>query len=120
MLNNFDRDNEIRASLDYFDEGTKDEEWMRVVASWDSSSVAVCGDGRILRNKVEKKVLKECGLMFVYLASGWTNLVWVQFAWKIVKVWPDIVKNVKQVRYPMVFEVTPRLKIQSRGRISTL
>jgi len=123
MLDIFEPKHEVRACLDYFDEGTPDIEWIHAIASWNEgeSTVAVCGDGRILRNKAEKRVLKECKLMFVYLAPGWTNLQWPVFAWKIVKVWPDIVRNVEQARYPMVFEVaSSSLKIQSRGRISNL
>ena len=123
MLDNFERQHQVRACLDYFKEGTPDTEWMQVIASWNETetTVAVCGDGRILKNKVEKRVLKECELMFVYLAPGWTNLQWPVFGWKIVKVWPDIVKNVAQARYPMLFEVAVSgLKIQARGRISDL
>lgn len=123
MLDNFEQKHEVRACLDYFDRGTPDTEWMRVVASWDESdtTVVVCGDGRILKNKVEKQVLKECGLMFVLLAPGWLHLEWSVFGWKIVKAWPHIVKNIEQARYPMVFEVpVSGLKIQTRGRISNL
>jgi len=64
--------------------------------------------------------LKECNLMFVCLAPGWPRLPWDDYAWKIVKVWPDIVKNVAQARYPMVFEVTVGLKILIIGQISKL
>lgn len=123
MLAIFEPKHEVRACKDYFDEGTPDTEWMPAIASWNGGqpTVAVCGDGRILKNRVEKRVLKECKLMFVYLAPGWTNLQWPVFAWKIIKVWPDIVRNVKQARYPMVFEVAASsLKIQSGGRISNL
>ena len=121
MLDNFELEHQVRALLDYFDQGTPDIGWMKEIASWDDVTVAVCGDGRILRNKVEKQVLRECGLMFVYLGSGWTNLPWPTFAWKIVKAWPDIKKNVEQARYPMVFEVAVGgLKIRASGRISNL
>ena len=109
--------------LDEFKQGIPDVEWMKEIATWDSNSntVAVCGDGRILKNKAEKKVLKECNLMFVYLAPGWTNLQWPTFAWKIIKAWPDIVKNVEQAGYPMLLEVAAAtLKIKNRGRISRL
>lgn len=59
--------------------------------------------------------------MFVLLASGWTNLEWRDIAWKIVKVWPDVIRNVEQARYPMVFEVTVgTLKIRPMGRVSSL
>ena len=123
MLDIFERQHQVRACLDYFDKGTPDIDWMQAIASWNKTetTVAVCGDGRILKNKVQKRVLKECELMFVYLAPGWTNLQWSVFGWKIVKVWPDIVKNVEQARYPMLFEVAAGgLKIQARGRISNL
>lgn len=123
MLTIFERKHKIRAHCDYFEPGTPDPEWLKVLASWNESetTVVVCGDGRILRNKVQKRILKECGLMFVYLAPGWTTIEWEDFAWKIIKVWPNIVKNVEEATYPMVFEVTVgSLKIQTRGRISNL
>lgn len=121
MLNHFELKYEVRAYSDYFTQGTPDSEWMQKVASWDDVTVAICGDGRILKNKVERQVLKECDLMFVLLASGWTTLQWTVFGWKIVKAWPDIVRNVEQARYPTVFEVTVgNLKVRSRGRTSDL
>lgn len=121
MLNLFEQHHQVRAYLDFFDGGVPDTEWMREIASWDDTTVAICADGRILKNKVEKHVLRECGLMFVYLASGWTHLKWQVYGWKIIKAWPDIVTNVEQARYPMVFEVAVgQLKIQSLGRISDL
>jgi len=123
MLGYVEPQHQVRAFVDYFKSGTPDTVWMREVALWneDETTVIVCGDGRILKNRVEKQVLKECGLMFVLLASGWTNLEWRDFAWKIVKVWPDVIKNVEQARYPMVFEVMAgTLKIHPRGRISAL
>lgn len=120
MLDQFDRKHAVRAFPDSFGAGTPDVEWMREVASWDNDVVVVCGDGRILRNNVEKKVLKGCGFKFVYLAPGWTNLKWDVFAWKIIKVWPDIIRNIEQARYPLVLEVTVGLKVQSWGRIDNL
>ena len=120
MLAAFDREHEMRHALDHFDRGTPDTEWIPVVASWNGDPVAVCADGRILKNKVERQVLKESGLMFVYMASGWTNTPWPDYAWKIVKVWPQIVRNVRQARYPMVFEVSVGLKVQQFARIDRL
>jgi hypothetical protein len=120
MLESFDRKNEIRAHADYFKKGTPDAEWMREVAGWGSDIVAVCGDGRILKNAAERKVLKECNLMFVHLASGWTCLPWEEIAWKFIKAWPSIVKEVCQANHPMLFEVSVNGKISSKGRISSL
>jgi hypothetical protein len=120
MLGHFDRLNEMRPSIEHFEGGTPDIEWMKEVATWDESPNVVCGDCRILRNKVERKVLKECGLMFIYLAPGWTKMRWDDIAWKAIKVWPDIVRNVEQARYPMLFEVTVGLKVQQMGKINLL
>ncbi|MBN2020637.1 MAG: hypothetical protein JW749_10490 [Sedimentisphaerales bacterium] len=117
MLGSFDRRNEMRASIDNFDKGTPDEEWLPKVSSWGDRTVVVSGDARILRNQVQRQVLKECKIAFVYLAPGWTKLPWEEYAWRIVKVWPDIVKNVEQAPYPSVFEVSLGLKVQPEGRI---
>ena len=123
ILDIFDRENQIRACLDYFEAGTSDIEWIQNVASWNEhdSIIALCGDSRILKNEVEKQVLRDCGLMFVLLAPGWLHLPWNTYAWKIVRVWPEIVKNIKDARYPMLFEVpVNNLKIRVLGRLSTL
>jgi hypothetical protein len=82
MLSYFEPRYQVRAHSDYFESGTSDIVWMRELASWnkEETTVAVCGDGRILKNKVEKQVLKECDFTFVLLARGWTNLCWNEFA----------------------------------------
>lgn len=120
MLGQFDRQNQIRAHIDYFKKGTPDVEWIPAVAGWGKDTVIVGGDGRILKNKAERVVLKECNMTFVLLASGWSNFDWNNLAWKMVKVWPEIVKNVAQARFPMLFDVSTNLKVQSMGRISSL
>lgn len=107
LLEAFDRNNEIRALLDHFERGTPDTVWISKIAQWAPKPVVVCGDGRILRNKVERKVLRDAELTFVCLASGWTNLSWDVFAWKIIKVWPAIVQSAGAVIRPTVFEVSP-------------
>lgn len=121
ILTIFEQTHTVRALEDYFAKGTKDVNWMRGIAAWNEPVTVLCGDGRILKNKVERSVLKECNLMFVHLASGWTNLGWSIYCWKIIKVWPEIVKNVMQASKPMVFEIKPTtLKIQSYGPLQNL
>ena len=121
MLSYFEQEHEVRAHEDHFEKGTPDTDWMQVLAKWNETTIVISGDGRILKNKAEKRVLKECGLTFVYLAPGWTNTVWREYGWKIIKVWPDIVRNVVDARYPMVFEVmVGSLKVQPVGHISNL
>jgi len=120
MLEVFDRENQIKAHTDYFDKGVPDEEWMKGIAKWGSDVVAVCGDGRILKNRAQRKVLKECELMFVHLAPGWTCMPWEDQAWKCIKVWPSIIKEVSQANHPMLFQVSVNGKVSPTGRISSL
>jgi len=120
MLDQFDQEHEVRALRDYFEAGTPDIEWMKVFASRKGDPVAVAGDGRILKNKVERQALKECALMFVCLAPGWMKLPWEVFAWKMVKAWPDIVRNANDARQPTLFEVSTHGKVRVLARISNL
>lgn len=72
LVEAFDRENEIRPLLDHFPAGTPDVEWIPAIAAWDPKPVVVCGDGRILKNKVERQVLKDAGLD-LYLFSEWMD-----------------------------------------------
>ena len=121
LLEVFDQENEIRHLTDHFSKGTPDTTWLNSVARWDPKPTVIGGDGRIIRNRVERAALRTADLSFIYLASGWTNLEWAVFAWKIVKVWPDIVRNVETARRPTVFEVKPgSLKVERIGETAKL
>jgi len=113
MLDAFDHENEVLSIIDELGPGLSDEEWMRRLAELRPPPTIVSGDGRILRNRSERRVLKECGLMFVALSRGWTNLRWEEMAWKLVKAWPSIAQEVNRARRSTVFEVkVGGLKIQ--------
>lgn len=120
LIGVFDLDHEVRHAVDRFDRGTPDTEWMPKVASWDGDPVAVCADGRILKNKAERQVLKECKLMFVYLAPVWTHTPWHDYAWKLVKVWPQVVQSVEESPYPLILRISGRPNIETIGRVDTL
>ena len=118
LLEAFDRENQIIPLIDRFEPGTPDVVWIPAIATWNPKPIVVCGDGRILRNKVERQVLREAGLTFVCLASGWTNLEWHVFAWKIIKVWPTICDVARNLR-PTVFEVSAQtLKVQKAYQLA--
>jgi hypothetical protein len=120
LLEAFDARIEVRFFDGEFDKGKPDVEWLRDIAQWQPKPVVLGGDGRILRNRAELRVLKECDMMFVYLAPGWTNLPWHDFAWKIIKAWPAIVDNVTRARQPSIFEVSAStLKVESRGTVAS-
>lgn len=119
MLEAFDRRHKVSAHDDYFGQATSDIEWLASIGCWSPKPVVICGDGRILKNKAERAVLRDQQLMFVYLAPGWTNLNWASdFAWKIVKVWPEIVSEVQRAREPTIFEVAPKsLKVSLMQKV---
>jgi len=115
LIEVFDRDHEVR-HLDTagFAHDTPDIEWMAMLAEEQPRPVIVSGDGRILRNAAEAQVLARSGLTFFHLAEGWINLPWDEQAWKIIKVWPSIVKDA-QPRKPSVFRVTINGKVELHG-----
>lgn len=117
MLEEFDTSHEYRILVDHFDSGTPDIVWMREIANWETKPIVISGDGRILRNAVERQVLRECNLMFVHFAQHWTNLPWEVQAWKGIKVWPQVVKNVEKIRKPTVFEVNVHTSKVKRVRL---
>lgn len=121
LLEVFDSRNEIRAHGDHFEEGTPDVDWLSKVAEWNPKPAIICGDGNILRNKAEMVTLRDSGLMFVYLASGWTKLKWEEFAWKIIKAWPGITNEVRKALRATIFQVHVKsLKVERICLVSEL
>lgn len=112
LLEAFDRSSEIRHLDDSeFADTTADIDWLRTVGTWNPKPAVLCGDGRILRNRAEAQALREAGLTFFHLAEGWVNLPWAEQAWKMIKVWPSIVKDA-QPRRPTIYRVTVQLKVE--------
>lgn len=115
LLEVFDPSHEIRTLRDYFEPGTPDIEWLGAIAQWPEKPTVLCGDGRILRNKAESAALRDAQLNFVYLAPGWTQLPWHDFAWKIIKAFPAITQRVQTVLRPTVFRVSVKhLKVEEQ------
>jgi hypothetical protein len=80
---------------DRFDSSTPDVEWIKALAGDDPPWVVVSGDGRILKNKAELSALKEANLTFFCLSKQWMHMKIYEQAWKLIKVWPDIVEAAK-------------------------
>jgi len=121
MLNEFSRENTVHHLTDHFEPGTADPVWLREIARWTERPVVLSADGRMLRNAVERRALQETNLTFVYLARGWVNTPWNQYAWKIVKAWPDILAQTQRVRAPTVFQVSVgNLKVERIGLTAEL
>jgi len=119
LLEVFERKHEVRPHKAYFLPGISDTEWISQVASWEPKPAILGGDGRILTRPAELEALKQARLTFVFLAKGWTNLAWETFAWKLLKVWPDVVQNVERVRLPSLFQVTINEKVEHQGTLAS-
>ena len=70
LLEVIERKHEVRHLEDHFDKGIPDTDWMPTIALWKPKPTVIAGDGRILRNPVERRVLRECDLTYVFLAPG--------------------------------------------------
>ena len=105
MLDHYDTEHSVQHHNDRFDEGTQDTQWLRAIYEDDSSVVVVSGDGRILENPAELQVLKDSNLTFFMLAKGWTNMKWSDQAWKMVKIWPEVIRSASQQRYPTIYKI---------------
>jgi hypothetical protein len=70
---------------------TEDTEWIAALAADDPTWVVISADSRILRNKVERAALREAGLKFFCMSKPWASMKFSEYAWKFIKVWPEIV-----------------------------
>lgn len=104
MLGYYDQAHTIIYHDEKFEKTTPDTEWLAEIATWDPVPVVVSGDGRILRNPSELQVLRQLPLTFFLFVSSWYKLKWEEFAWKAVKVWPEIVASASP-RRPSVYRV---------------
>jgi PIN like domain len=112
MVDIYERDHQVRHLDDdsRFCTTTTDIEWIKVLGQDEPPWVAVSGDGRILRNKTEAAALKEAKLTFFCMAKTWTHMGIHEYAWRFLKIWPDIVENAK-VATPRIFNVAGKVEI---------
>ena len=100
MLDQFDDVHTIRHHDDdgRFTPTTPDIEWLTALGHDDPSWVVVSADGRILRNALERQALDQANLKFVLFAPAWTRMKVHEWAWRIVRVWPEVTETVTHVR----------------------
>lgn len=104
MLGHYDRDHTVIYHDDRFEKTTPDTEWMVAIAKYPTIPAVVSGDGRILKNPAELQVLKDLPITFFLFASSWFSLKWPEFAWKAIKVWPEVVAAAAPPR-PSVYRI---------------
>ena len=76
---------------DKFPANTPDHEWIEALAS-EGNWVIVTRD-RIGKNDLERKALRQTGIVTFMLKSAWNNRDFWSKAWNLVKWWPRIVDH---------------------------
>ena len=104
MLGHYDLTHTVVYHDDLFERTTPDTEWLQIIAERDPVPVVVSGDGRILRNPAELQVLRGLPITFFLFVGAWLNLKWPEFAWKAIKIWPEVVAAASP-RRPSVFRI---------------
>jgi hypothetical protein len=104
-----DRENEVRHHDQdpRFNERTTDIEWVSVLGKDVLTWVDLSGDGAILKNRAELKALKEAKLTYFCMSNRWSKMKTSEYAWRLIKIWPDIVEKAKHAYLrPQIFEVS--------------
>jgi hypothetical protein len=98
-----------------FDQKTTDIEWLKALGGDPDPWAIISGDGRILKNKVERQALEGTGFQFFCLSRPWMKMKFHEQAWKFIKVWPEIVEAATTVRH-RIFEISggKSLKVEQR------
>lgn len=120
MLGHYDRTHTIIYHDDRFKKDTPDTQWLTDITGWDPIPVVISGDGRILRNPAELQVLGNLPLTFFLFAGGWFDLKWPEFAWKAIKVWPEVVAAAAPLRPSILRIPVSATKVELKSLTSEL
>jgi len=119
MLNQFDVNHTIRHLDDdgRFDQRTQDVELVETLASENPKPVFLTADTKMRKkNPEERRALAQSGLTVVFFRKRWHDLSFNDQAWKLLRIWPRVVKETEICRRPTTFEITPRAnKVQWIG-----
>jgi len=88
--------NEVVALRDKFPQGTKDAQWMGQLGG-EGGWAVVCGDRGILADSIELKAWRESKLTIFFLARGWSSFDHWAKAAKLIKCWPKIESQARDV-----------------------
>lgn len=118
ILNSFDGQSKVTALEEVIPRGTEDEEWLRVIGTWQPKPIVLGGDGRILKSAAKLAALKGANTHFVYLADGYPSLPWKDQVIKVLKSWDDICGAVTKEKEKTVFRVRMQGGIELWRRLS--
>jgi hypothetical protein len=102
----FDDDHEIRhfSEDSRFPDDADDVVWIPQLAKDNSGWVIVSMDAKILKRPHERQALINSGLPFFLLGSSWMAMPMHDKCWKLLKIWPDVVRTALESRH-LIFEI---------------
>jgi hypothetical protein len=93
-----------------FSPDTPDIEWINKLAK-EGDWFVITKDNQIRKRPNERKAWQESHIPVVFLPKSWMNYDFWGIAWRFVKYWPDLKKNISQNRKIKSFELTVMGKI---------
>lgn len=119
MLDIFDVENQVVHQDDdaRFIHTDEDVHIVEMLGQEDPTPVLVTADVNMYtRRPNEQQALRDSGLTCVFIKKGFTQLPFHDQALKLLKLWPEIVKETSRCRRPTAFEVTPAaVKLKRRA-----
>jgi hypothetical protein len=122
MLDAYDKEHVVRHHDDdgRFEPRTRDVEMLRTLAQDVPRPVLVTADLNILqRYPAERKALVASGLTVVFLRKSFHSLPFHTQAVKLLRIWPEIVRETSRVRQPTAFEITSASRKVQRIGLTT-
>ncbi|NLF31087.1 MAG: hypothetical protein GX591_09400 [Planctomycetes bacterium] len=119
MLNHFDAGHTVSHITEdrRFQHNTPDVDIIASLAAESPRPVFLTADMSMYRKvPVERLALADSGLTIVFFRRNFDNLDFPTRAWKLVKLWPQIIAETTRCRVPTMFEITAKAeKVQSLG-----
>ena len=106
LLKIFDGQSAFELFSDTYPSGTPDAEWIGCVGKQAQKPFVVSGNDGMLTNAVARRALKESGCSFVYLSTALARQPWSEQVWKLMRVWPEVVRLAKESTHQCTIEIT--------------
>lgn len=88
-----------------FHRRTTDVEWIGTLATDTVKWSVITADARIMTSAPEREAMRQSGLTFFVLTAGWLRFSFHEQAWRLVRLWPEIVARAESGTYK-VYEVS--------------
>ncbi len=104
LLAAFDISNEYHAVIDDFGKGAKDPSIMEALAKRGNSAL-ISYDRRILSDNTCRKYYQDGQIPLILLSNAWADMPIEMQMWKLLKVWPQVLKLIGVSALPATFEI---------------